>query len=596
MPIKVMKGRRPDPSLFELHQMQDSILHDMFDAFKESITRGQEMNLPIEEDHAPIFLWRSVCARYHKLKELEVKKKLLQHCEERVSQLSHELKVDERVVPEITHDFASYNFSVLSEEEVQPRKKTRRKPTFKEIEAESDFNLQFLWTAFKQSIAEAEKKRLSLSEDNQSALLLRCVYQRYFNIQDQRKGSYVSANVPEEKPINQEPMSVNCSVLGEQEMSWFLGEQISMGKETFESDRKMVSEIQNKDLPMVSCIPEVTSFRFEENNEDHFLHNISCESHPLVCTQAEYETFKFEEDDIKNDFRSSQVYDDPVLESFSFDESAKLKFPNKLCIDGKAGSCFSDYQIKSEILVEEKGVRTDFVQRSSVPYNVLQHHKDDEEPDYIFLCHEMEVNQSLVPAEYKSSSTTDSSIEVLNLDRDFSDLIATRKDEVTSVQIDPMCDEESFYFSLDLKSKSSIQIDYDKCAYDGTPFSEPFEYPEFFNIVSDVEISIKNDVVERDEGDCVPVPDSKSSYFSSSQKMIDGARSNVQEGMDESEIYDEGWLFGRDFWATYFQHTSGFNFDYDEVTKGEFFWFNLLERNFLFQKGSYFSLPVNGHV
>ena len=184
----------------------------------------------------------------------------------------------------------------------------------------------------------------------------------------------------------------------------------------------------------------------------------------------------------------------------------------------------------------------------------------------------------------------------MNLDGEFLDLIATRNDEVTSIQIDPMCDEESFYFSIDLKSESSIQIDCDKCAYDGISFSEPFEYPDFVNLVSNAEISIKNDVVERDEGECVPIPDSKSSYFSSSQKMIDGARSNVQEGMDESEIYDEGWLFGRDFWATYFQRTSGFSFDYDEVAKGEFFWFNLLEHNFLFRKGSYFSLPVNGHV
>ena len=98
----------------------------------------------------------------------------------------------------------------------------------------------------------------------------------------------------------------------------------------------------------------------------------------------------------------------------------------------KVRSCFGDYQIKFKILVEEKGVRTYFVQRSVVPYNVLQHHEDDEEPDYIFLCHEIEVNQSLVLVECKSSSTTISNIEVLNLDKYFSDLIATKDDKTVS--------------------------------------------------------------------------------------------------------------------------------------------------------------------
>ena len=75
-----------------------------------------------------------------------------------------------------------------------------------------------------------------------------------------------------------------------------------MNKDTLENGKEMVREIENNDLPMLSFSPIIESFIFEENNEDHFLHNISCESHLLVCTQVEYETFKFEEDDIKNDF------------------------------------------------------------------------------------------------------------------------------------------------------------------------------------------------------------------------------------------------------------------------------------------------------
>ena len=77
MPIKVMKGRRPDPSFVELHQTLNPILYDMFDSFRESITRGRKMNLSIEEDHSPVLLWSIVCAKYHKMKELEVKEKLL---------------------------------------------------------------------------------------------------------------------------------------------------------------------------------------------------------------------------------------------------------------------------------------------------------------------------------------------------------------------------------------------------------------------------------------------------------------------------------------------------------------------------------------
>ena len=91
-----------------------------------------------------------------------------------------------------------------------------------------------------------------------------------------------------------------------------------MNKDTLDGGKEMVSKIENEDLPTLSFSPIVESFRFEENNEDHFLHNISCESHPLVCTLAEYETYKFEEDNIKDDVQYV------VLESFSFEENVKF--------------------------------------------------------------------------------------------------------------------------------------------------------------------------------------------------------------------------------------------------------------------------------
>ena len=114
MPIKVVKGRRPDTFMIELHQTHDPILRNLFHAFRESITHGRKMNLSIKEDHAPVVLWKGVCARYHKLKELEVKTKLLQHCEERALPISNELKVDDEVVSEVPPNFVSYNFSILS--------------------------------------------------------------------------------------------------------------------------------------------------------------------------------------------------------------------------------------------------------------------------------------------------------------------------------------------------------------------------------------------------------------------------------------------------------------------------------------------------
>ena len=73
----MMKGRRPDPSLIELHHITNPVLHDMFETWGVSISHAVRMNLSAKEDHATILLWKSICARYHLLKEVEVKKKLL---------------------------------------------------------------------------------------------------------------------------------------------------------------------------------------------------------------------------------------------------------------------------------------------------------------------------------------------------------------------------------------------------------------------------------------------------------------------------------------------------------------------------------------
>ena len=242
--------------------------------------------------------------------------------------------------------------------------------------------------------------------------------QRYFNVEDWRKGKYVSASLLGEKLVKEEPILVNCLVLGEQEIPQLLEAQILMNKDTLDNDKEMVRKIENEDLPMLSFSPVIESFRFEEDNEDNFLHNIYCESHPLVCTQVKYETFKFEEDDIKNDFWSSQAYDDPILEPFCSEDHAKLSILEEICIDGKTGIFIDNSFTKSGILVEEKDARTYFVQGSLVANEMLQHHEDGSELDYIFLYHEMEVNRVLVPAKCKSS-TSDLSIDILSSNKDF---------------------------------------------------------------------------------------------------------------------------------------------------------------------------------
>ena len=68
-------------------------------------------------------------------------------------------------------------------------------------------------------MAEAKERGLEFFKDQQFAQLLKCVHQRYFNVQDQkRKGIYCSAHVPDEKPVNEEHISTNGSIFGKQEM------------------------------------------------------------------------------------------------------------------------------------------------------------------------------------------------------------------------------------------------------------------------------------------------------------------------------------------------------------------------------------------
>ena len=85
--IKAMRRSRPNPSLLELYQIDNKVLCDFVDSFKESISWSIQNNISLEDDVMPWLLWKSLCMRYHKLKDL-------QELEERVSRLKKHIEVD----------------------------------------------------------------------------------------------------------------------------------------------------------------------------------------------------------------------------------------------------------------------------------------------------------------------------------------------------------------------------------------------------------------------------------------------------------------------------------------------------------------------
>lgn len=95
------------------------MLHDFWDCCKESISHSVKTNLSIEYDHTYVLLWRSLCARFHKLKELEEKTRVLQIYEKIISHLKEEIRVDDYEALVVLFSYISCNYSVLSEQDVQ---------------------------------------------------------------------------------------------------------------------------------------------------------------------------------------------------------------------------------------------------------------------------------------------------------------------------------------------------------------------------------------------------------------------------------------------------------------------------------------------
>jgi hypothetical protein len=350
MPIKMVKGRRPDPSLIELHHTTDSVLHDMFEAWRESITHGRKMNLRIQEDHVTALLWNSICARYHLLKEVEEKENLLQ-------KLKKELNVDDYEMSEVSQDHVSFNFSVLSEKEVKPRKQIIRRPTIEEINAEEDPSLQFLWEAYKLSLTEGMKKGLSISEDHQSSLLLKHVHQKYFEIQTRRrKKKSVLWTIPEEELANKE--SADCTE--KQENPWTSARQNLVSREILEGEEEQIGKVVREDFSTFSFSSNDNNCRLEVKNQDHDLNNISSENHSKTNVQAENKILDVIEEHDRIDPSFNEVDKNQVSGIFCFEDNTILSIPDQICTHERVETCFDNLPAECEKDDEEMDVTIDF--------------------------------------------------------------------------------------------------------------------------------------------------------------------------------------------------------------------------------------------
>lgn len=86
--IKIMRRSRPDPSLLELYQVDDKVIHEFVDSYKEIISQVVKNTISLEDDASSWLLWKSLYMRFHKLK-------YLQDLEERVSPLKKHLEVND---------------------------------------------------------------------------------------------------------------------------------------------------------------------------------------------------------------------------------------------------------------------------------------------------------------------------------------------------------------------------------------------------------------------------------------------------------------------------------------------------------------------
>lgn len=60
-----------DPSLQELYQMDDKVVREFVDSYKESISSTIRNNISKEDDAMSWLLWKNLCLKFHKLKDLQ---------------------------------------------------------------------------------------------------------------------------------------------------------------------------------------------------------------------------------------------------------------------------------------------------------------------------------------------------------------------------------------------------------------------------------------------------------------------------------------------------------------------------------------------
>ena len=56
--MKFMRRPRPSPSLMELYSMEDKVLCEFMDSYKESISRADNNNISMDDDSTFWLLWR----------------------------------------------------------------------------------------------------------------------------------------------------------------------------------------------------------------------------------------------------------------------------------------------------------------------------------------------------------------------------------------------------------------------------------------------------------------------------------------------------------------------------------------------------------
>lgn len=78
--------------------------------------------------------------------------------------------------------------------------------------------------------------------------------------------------------------------------------------------------------------------------------------------------------------------------------------------------------------------------------------------------------------------------------------------------------------------------------------------------------------------------------------MIEHVKGSVQKSTEESEVYNDAWLFGKVLGVTMLQIAFGLKFSSEGLARGCQCYCKLVKHSPLCRKGSYFSLPVNGHV